>query len=191
MRERIVTLLIALAAVAALPGAARAKGVHRAEVRGYGVTPADARQDALARAAEWVGGLLREREPHLVVFPDGKKLQEQKLVVVSPATEHESRILDEAFRASAEVTVSGSQLEGLIESQLGLQRKLVKEQRREEMYARHLVALKVLCGLVLLLGSLAVYFHLEDATRGYYGGVLKTGLLVALAVIGAGLWFLV
>ena len=44
--------------------------------------------------------------------------------------------------------------------------------------------------LVALLLVLAIYFRLEEATRGYYTGPLRIGLSGALVALCAGVWFL-
>ena len=53
---------------------------------------------------------------------------------------------------------------------------------------RHLFSAKVVITLMVLLAVLALFFRLEDATRGYYTRPLLIGLVVSVAAIGVGLW---
>lgn len=63
-----------------------------------------------------------------------------------------------------------------------------EEERREMIQQRQSWLAKVLLGVVVFLGSLSGYIRLEDATKGYYTGWLRLGLVGVLCAIGAGLW---
>jgi hypothetical protein len=63
-----------------------------------------------------------------------------------------------------------------------------EEARREIVQQRQSWLAKVLLGVVVFLGSLSGYIRLEDATKGYYTGWLRLGLVGVLCAVGAGLW---
>jgi hypothetical protein len=61
------------------------------------------------------------------------------------------------------------------------------ELRKELAGERQQLALKVLGAAVLLLGAVAAYFRLDDATKGYYSVWLRLGAVGLIAVAAAGL----
>jgi hypothetical protein len=63
-----------------------------------------------------------------------------------------------------------------------------EDARREVVQQRQSWLAKVLLGVVVFLGSLSGYIRLEDATKGYYTGWLRLGLVGVLCAVGAGLW---
>jgi hypothetical protein len=60
--------------------------------------------------------------------------------------------------------------------------------RPEVVKQRQLWLGKVLLGVVALLTAITGYIRLEDATKGYYTGWLRLGLVGVLCAVGAGLW---
>ena len=47
---------------------------------------------------------------------------------------------------------------------------------------------KMLLGVVVLLAAISGYIRLEDATKGFYTGLLRLGMVGVLCAVGAGLW---
>lgn len=64
------------------------------------------------------------------------------------------------------------------------------EQRRLVSQGRQVLLAKVLAAVVALLGVLAGYFRLEEATKGYYTTALRVGAFAVVAAVVAGLWLL-
>jgi hypothetical protein len=52
------------------------------------------------------------------------------------------------------------------------------------------VLVRVLAGLVAVLAAVAMYFRLEDATKGYYTTLLRLAAVAFVALVGAGIWLL-
>src|SRR5262249_56683635 len=63
-----------------------------------------------------------------------------------------------------------------------------EEARRTIVEHRQWWLAKILLGVVVFLGALSGYIRLEDATKGYYTGWLRLGLVGVLCAVGAGLW---
>ena len=61
-------------------------------------------------------------------------------------------------------------------------------QRPEIVKHRQLWLGKILLGVVALLTAITGYIRLENATKGYYTGWLRLGLVGVLCAVGAGLW---
>ena len=49
---------------------------------------------------------------------------------------------------------------------------------------------KVLAGMVALLGGVAGYFRLEEATKGYYTTWLRLGVAGLASAVGLGFWLM-
>jgi hypothetical protein len=64
------------------------------------------------------------------------------------------------------------------------------KQRHDVAKARQLWLGKMLIGVFVLLGVLACYIRLDEATKGFYTGWLRLGLAGAAAAVGATLWLL-
>jgi len=64
-----------------------------------------------------------------------------------------------------------------------------RDQLRHGVAHQHQLWLgKVLVGVFVLLGVLACYIRLDEATKGFYTGWLRLGLAGAAAAVGATLW---
>jgi hypothetical protein len=175
MRHCLGLLMLGLLAVCSLPGAARAEAVTE-ELRGYGATAADARQDALEKARDWVAVRLAEYEPRLSRVPSAATLIDLRVVEIEDEKPTASDLLGKTYRAAARVTLNESDVRQLL--------------RLDVLFRRQVLAAKVGAALVLLLGALALFFRLEETTRGYYSGPLKVGLFLALSGVAAALWFM-
>jgi hypothetical protein len=159
---------------------ARAESNPRAvspDLIGHGQTKADAEQDALEQARAWVIALLKERRPGLLWEPTTAYLREWHLVrevTYNPA--YASQRIGPLHQITLRVELGDDSLREML--------------RQDRLYQRHLVSAKVLAGLMGLLVILAVYFRLEEITRGYYTGTLRAGLSAGLILLGVGMWFL-
>jgi hypothetical protein len=57
--------------------------------------------------------------------------------------------------------------------------------REQVVHDRQEWLLKVLAGVVVLLGAVSGYYRLEEATKGYYTGWLRLGLIGVACAVGA------
>ena len=148
------------------------------EVRGFGQSESDARQDAMSKARERILSLLRERQPDLRWEPTDAYLREMRLVrdMVHVPDVPSERVQPPLHRVTIRVEVTEQDLARMLQ--------------QDRLQQRHLLTAKVLVALVALLVVLAAFFRLEDVTRGYYTSQLRAGLSICLAVIAAGLWWL-
>jgi hypothetical protein len=152
-------------------------------VDGYGLNAAAAKAIALKHAEERVEKLLRQRFEQTGWKPPAEQLTSDYLIhygVVQPQGEpKEAEGLDGEKMQVARYKVE------LTKEYLQEVRRVAREQRVQE---RHLVALRVLAGLVVVFLVVTGYFRLEDMTRGYATQLLRAVAigLVTLAVLA--LW---
>jgi hypothetical protein len=146
------------------------------ELSGHGQTEADAEQDALDQARAWVVSVLQERRPALSWEPSSSYLRESG---IAKRVKHDSAYSSDSLGSLHKVTLRVEVGEEAL-------RKMLQQDR---LHQRHLLAAKVLAALVALLIVLAIYFRLEEITRGYYTGPLRGGLVLCLLAIAAGVWF--
>lgn len=177
MRTRF-RLLLALLSTFLLAGVLCAQETVIAQVEkfGHGLSKLDAEQDALDQARELVIALLRERRPNLKWTPTSKYLRENGLVI---DTLHEPQYRSENLGPLHRVTIT------LRVREIDLNKML----KQDRLLQRHLLAAKLLAALVALLTALVAYLRLEDLTRGYYAGPLRTAFGICVVVIGVGLWW--
>jgi hypothetical protein len=67
--------------------------------------------------------------------------------------------------------------------------KMQDQARQDVRQHRQVMLFRVLAGLVALLLVLGGYLRLEEATRGYYTGLLRLTAAVLLLFVAAGLWY--
>jgi hypothetical protein len=67
-------------------------------------------------------------------------------------------------------------------------RDLDRLARQGVMQERQSVLVRVLIGLVVLLTLVTGYFRLEEATRGFYTGLLRVAVVGILTLTMFGLW---
>lgn len=171
-------LLAALLALL-LTGAAQAKKETK-EVDGFGVSLDGAEQDALERACEWVIAKLRERRPRLEKLPSAETLRKAELTRrVQHQPNHQSEEFGTLHRVTLRVEVGEADLQ-----------KMLRADQNQRVRERQAWTGKVLLLVVALLGALGLFFRLEEATRGYYSGPLKAGLVLAGIAIVAGAFVL-
>jgi len=164
--------LLAGLIVLLLAGAAQAQKLSTT-VEGHGETKAGAEQEAFERARDWVVTLLRERRPDIERLPEAEALR--NLDVSTKHEEYQSNTLGTLHRVTLRVEVGEADLQ-----------KLLQLDQQERVRQRQLWTGKALLLFVALLAVLALFFRLEEATRGYYSGPLKAGLFLALSAVAAG-----
>ncbi len=149
-------------------------------VTGYGVDAAKADEQALMKAQERVRELLGEKlgkslRPDMEVLDPGYLA---RLEVVRPAGEPVPVTLKDGdyLEASYRVRLNDNYL-----------REVARFARHQQMSDRHLIAARVLIGLVVLLLVITGYLRLEEATRGYATTMLRVAAVAVLVVAGLGL----
>jgi len=178
-RKRIGPPLLTALVALLLTGAAQAQK-QSVVVEGHGETKAGAEQEALEQAREWVIGLLRERRPDIERLPDAASLRNPNLsAFIDHDPKYPSDTLGPHHRVTLRVEVGEADLQ-----------KMLQQDQQERVHRRQLWTGKGLLVVVALLAALALFFRLEEATRGYYSGPLKAGLVLALGGVAAGTWFL-
>jgi hypothetical protein len=168
----------------------------------------EAENAALNEAHAQVVAYLKEQKPPLAWTPDVDYVREHCL---KDLQEGEAKV-DEGVQTEA-ILVHGHRAllekrktkEDLIKVAHRVRlRVVVSDEARKEMLVknqeyrdqlRHGVAHqrqlwlgKVLVGVFVLLGVLACYIRLDEATKGFYTGWLRLGLAGAAAAVGATLW---
>jgi hypothetical protein len=146
-------------------------------VTGYGKDRADAEADAWEKAQQQVADYLAGLNPPVEWRPSPeyvKELAKQPPEVEGP----EERAVGKVYKVTLTVDV-GSHLQDIL-----------KHDRHHRMEVRQLLLAKVLGGLVVLLAVVALYFRLEEYTKGYYTTWLRLTALGLLAVTGVGVWWL-
>jgi hypothetical protein len=179
----------ALLALASLFAAARAEarparpGAEEAvkTVEAYNTVEADARLTALELGEKEAQKLVRARFAPLGWQPPEERVEkeylEKRRVLQVEVTEKVKRLDGDYYKAVCRVDLNDDYL-----GELG---QLAREHR---MVQRHLLAGRVLAGLVVLLLVVWSYLRLEDATRGYYTRLLRVGALGLVALTAALLW---
>jgi hypothetical protein len=171
-------------------------------------TDEEAVDDALNQARDKVQEYLRSQKPPMT-FPLDPTYLRQNLW-------HDLKADDAAFKALgwekiASLQVNGGKLaqtetksfEGLGDMHRAAvlvevnARTKAEFERQEEQYQakqresrathRQGVLARVLAGLVAVLAAVALYFRLEDATKGYYTTLLRVAAVTFIALIVAGL----
>ena len=151
-------------------------------VKGYGLDAVAARERALEKAQERVREQLAEK---LGTFwrPSKEVLDPEYLVSVGvvrsigePAvgpTVDDQRLLVAQYH----VRVNRTYLQ-----------EVSRVVRQQQMSDRHLIAGRILIGLLAVLLVVTGYLRLEELTRGYATTMLRAAAVVVLLVVGLGLW---
>ena len=200
-RLRTSLLLLGLAvAVLLVPGCARAKEPKHQPVQPAQPAVADAdpnlvfgrnsekketaREIALAKARERVAQALTATYPEVGDWqPSLDDLRKHGLVRSEGQPQRVQVGDEEAWQVVFRVDVTTPKLQEL--------RKLAMHQALlHRLQQRHKSVALVLAAVVALLLVVAGYLRLEEATRGYYTGLLRLGAAALLLLAGAGLWLL-
>jgi hypothetical protein len=172
--------------------AAAKKEVATTTAIGYGETKSAARASALREAQDW---LRRELSEHLKPewsFPQQKldPVVLEEMGVINFAEAKEPVFVDEnvKLRAEYEVTLTQKYVDAVTDAARKEYVSEEKGERKDRAMTRQGVVFRVLGGLVVMLLVAAGYLRLEEATRGYYTGLLRAAavgvvLLAALAFL--------
>ena len=149
-------------------------------VKGYGVNAATARDRALELAQARVRQQLAEKLG-ASWHPNDRVLDPEFLTrfeVVRSLGEPEELVIegDKRLVASYHVRITRDYLQ-----------EVARVVRQEQMSDRHVIAVRVLIGLVTLLLVSTGYLRLEELTRGYATTMLRATALVVVVVVGMGL----
>ena len=148
--------------------------------KGYGLDAAKARERAMEKAQELVREQLAEklgtafRPGAEVLDPEYLTRFEVVRSVGEPVGEPTTK--GETLVATYRVRVTPDYL-----------REVARAVRHQQMNDRHLLAGRVLIGLVAVLLVVTGYLRLEDLTRGYATTILRAAAVVILMVVGLGL----
>ncbi len=151
--------------------------------QGYGETAEDARERALEKARDSVEDYLERRYPSIGWRPTIQRLLAEGVVRVDDPKQSELDQL-KGYETTAHVDLRDANL-----SKLQTEVDQAREQAQESVvFWRHLVAGRILAGLVALLLIVSGYLRLEELTRGYYTTLLRVGagavlLLIVAAVV--------
>jgi hypothetical protein len=113
---------------------------------------------------------------------EGKTIKGGKLVQIETRTFEAP--LGEMHRAAVRVEIDARNKADFEHQEEQYQVK----QREDRATHRQGVLVRVLAGLVAVLAAVALYFRLEDATKGYYTTLLRLAAVAFIALVGAGIW---
>ena len=157
------------------PGVAPPRPIIVKEFDGYHDTDEGAEKAALQAVQEWVTKDLR-----IGWTPPVEYLRAKGMVRVGePTTAENLKDLSRTVkRVHVTLLITRPQLE-----------EMQDRARQEVRQHRQAVSFRVLAGLVVLLLVLGGYLRLEEATRGYYTGLLRITAASLVLLVAAGLWY--
>lgn len=215
MRRGIMTrlVLLAMAAPITIQSAAYAEKVNKPavsaptfnkELEGKArASREEAVESALQMACDEIAAYLHNQKPALIWIPDPAYVREHLLDDVPEASGeewtreqlngHTILVRKDKFNVDGAPFTYQVRLRAVVNSQELTHMRQLDEPYREKVrqgavHQRQLWLGKILLGVVVFLGSLSGYIRLEDATKGYYTGWLRLGLVGVLCAVGAGLW---
>jgi hypothetical protein len=146
---------------------------------GLGPSVQDAEDNALDQCREWVAEQLRRRYGERSWAPSVAQLQRDN--ILWPADSPTRELLSDGvyYKVVYTVTLTPAHWQKFEER--------IQHQRVEE---RHHLMVLVLIGIAVALGVLSVYLYLEEATKGYYTGLLRLGALAVVVLAVLGLWWI-
>ena len=150
-------------------------------VIGYGRTDRAAREVALVKAQARVEEDLRQLYARTGWRPVAAQLEPEHLtrlgVVREVGTSVDRNQEGQRIKVSLRVELTPQYLH-----------EVRQAARQEVVLVRLLLLARVLGGLVILLVVMAGYLRLEEATRGYYTGLLRGAAVVVVLLAGVALW---
>jgi hypothetical protein len=166
-------------------GSAKAAGrpiAHKEDVQGKGQTPDEARTSAVERARYVIAAYLESEFGEAEYTPTAAYLHAARIVPLPQDIDAKQVPADEFGRTyKADVKVE------LTQEQVKEMRAQARQQRVEQR--QHWMGLG-LAGVMSLLLVAAGYLRLEEATKGYYTGLLRLSALGVLALAGFFIWHL-
>jgi hypothetical protein len=170
------------------------------------VTQDEAVASALDQASTRVAEYLKAQQPPFVWTPDTAYIREYLLRdLTKDDVEDENVSLEREAVNGHWVLVEEKDFPGAIgtmrrvhlkvgvsvkdrEDMRQFEDKARQELRQKVVWQRQTWLGKILLGVVLLLGAIAGYFRLDEATKGYYTGWLRLGVLGTIGAVGMLLW---
>jgi len=146
------------------------------DIKGYGVSHADARQMAFQVASQELLSYLEKNRTPISWLPSLEYLESRRIV-----REIEQKKQPEG--SYTEVTVR-------VELTEEKYKELLERDRLNRVEVRQVWWMRFLAGIVALLAVTAIYFRLEEITRGYYSRRLRVALVVCFALVGLGWWLI-
>ena len=150
------------------------------DVTGRGNTPEEAEQAALDNAVEKVHAYLTEQEPSFQWLPSPEYVRD-RLVKSRKNQTPEPR--PEPVGVIYPVTLH-------VELDHSDQREMLEKDRDERILTRQKAIGKWLVVFVAFLTAITGYLRLDEATKGYYTGLLRLAAVTLIGGVSAGLWWI-
>jgi hypothetical protein len=146
-----------------------------------GVTPEDAEKLAVRKAREELITFLQQQEPPVGWQPTTADVERFIPDTSKKPREIDGKSRDLGLRSEMTLTVqlTAAEYTGILQTE----QKHITE-------ARHWLLAKIVAGLVALLGTIAVYFRLDEWTKGYYTTWLRMAAGMFLSAVLGGLLLL-
>jgi hypothetical protein len=152
-------------------------GTARWTVRGAGQTRDDAKEMALKEAHQKVVEYLARQNPPIEWRPTADYVVSARLVKEERSEKKDSPTLGLTYWS-------------ILDVQLGPKafRDILEMDRQARVLQREILVAKVLAVLVSIFTAVALYFRLDEATKGYYSGWLMFAGLALVGAVSAGVW---
>ena len=150
------------------------------EVDGFGETDDDARARALENACDRVADFLAVEYGETTFKPSPRDLQRLNIVPITKEVEVSVIVLE-----NLGPTQKATLLVNLLPEDVKKLREQARQQRVQER--QHGLGI-ILSGVIALLLVAVGYLRLEEATKGYYTGLLRLSALGTLLLTGLFIW---
>jgi hypothetical protein len=164
------------------------------KVRGRGTTEAEAQTDAVNKACYIVSRYVADEIGDTNYAPTQKYMNEKRIVPLPheigaprqiPADEY-----GRTYEAELDLKLTTDQFKEMQQQAKELQQQARNSQKQALIESRqHWMGLG-LAGFVSLLLVAIGYLRLEEATKGYYTGLLRLAALTFLGAVGGLIWYL-
>lgn len=165
--------------IPATPARPEQEPLHSWEVLGTGETVEDAERDAIERIQGELLIYFDKEGVHFARLPDAEFISERLV----KKREEESRIdLGGGVGFARQIRY---------QAELGERdrRQILEMDRSYRQHDRQVWVGKILAALVLCFAAVAGYYRLDEATKGYYSGLLRLTALGIVAAAGVGVWW--
>ncbi len=147
-----------------------------------------AEQVALVRSQQELLAYLATQKPRILRTPttDYIKAHLVKDVKLNQVSNPSDLLSETTWSCQMELEMDNKKYSEL----LAEDRRLGEQERLERVHERMFLVGKFMAALVALFGVVAVYFRIEEATKGYYTTLLRIAAASFVGAVGAGLWFI-
>lgn len=148
----------------------------------FGVTSEDAEQVAYRSARKQVEEFLQRQSPPITWRRAPEELDrfiDKDSVETEEITDQKLKDLGFRYRTLLSVNLKPRDF-----------REILETEHQHELEERHWFFAKVLAGVIALLGTVAVYFRLEEWSKGYYTFLLRVVAATVLTAVLGGLLML-